>query len=317
MDNKLVLKIRKKNETYKPLTIDHSILTSYNDICIQINKLIKKDIKYVKDLKPLIIYLKHPKNKEIAIYDKDGWNILYNYNIINECVNKNTLKIDYEEIDESKNIKNNNLKEKNLNLILNNIMDKLPDNYYFHIISKFFSKNKYIEELFKQFFLKQIKESNINDIINIKNENLKEYINNLIKSNEMLKEKSIIQNDPNIKNLIKSNDVFKEKSIIQNDPNIKNLNTLKKIRDILEKNKEEEIIKINLDINHNVISDENIKINENKKDDGNKNILFNCDFDSNKLLDNNNYFKKIDEKEYYLEIQKFKNDIKMKNLIDM
>ena len=295
MDNKLVLKIRKKNETYKPLTIDHSILTSYNDICIQINKLIKKDIKYVKDLKPLIIYLKHPKNKEIAIYDKDGWNILYNYNIINECVNKNTLKIDYEEIDESKNIKNNNLKEKNLNLILNNIMDKLPDNYYFHIICKFFSKNKYIEELFKQFFLKQVKESNINDIINIENENLKEYI----------------------KNLIKSNDVFKEKSIIQNDPNIKNLNTLKKIRDILEKNKEEEIIKINLDINHNVISDENIKINENKKDDGNKNILLNCDFDSNKLLDNNNYFKKIDEKEYYLEIQKFKNDIKMKNLIDM
>ena len=295
MDNKLVLKIRKKNETYKPLTIDHSILTSYNDICIQINKLIKKDIKYVKDLKPLIIYLKHPKNKEIAIYDKDGWNILYNYNIINECVNKNTLKIDYEEIDESKNIKNNNLKEKNLNLILNNIMDKLPDNYYFHIICKFFSKNKYIEELFKQFFLKQVKESNINDIINIENENLKEYI----------------------KNLIKSNDVFKEKSIIQNDPNIKNLNTLKKIRDILEKNKEEEIIKINLDINHNAISDENIKINVNKKDDGNKNILLNCDFDSNKLLDNNNYFKKIDEKEYYLEIQKFKNDIKMKNLIDM
>ena len=295
MDNKLVLKIRKKNETYKPLTIDHSILTSYNDICIQINKLIKKDIKYVKDLKPLIIYLKHPKNKEIAIYDKDGWNILYNYNIINECVNKNTLKIDYEEIDESKNIKNNNLKEKNLNLILNNIMDKLPDNYYFHIICKFFSKNKYIEELFKQFFLKQVKESNINDIINIENENLKEYI----------------------KNLIKSNDVFKEKSIIQNDPNIKNLNTLKKIRDILEKNKEEEIIKINLDINHNVISDENIKINENKKDDGNKNILLNCDFDSNKLLDNNNYFKKIDEKEYYLEIQKFKDNIKMKNLIDM
>ena len=295
MDNKLVLKIRKKNETYKPLTIDHSILTSYNDICIQINKLIKKDIKYVKDLKPLIIYLKHPKNKEIAIYDKDGWNILYNYNIINECVNKNTLKIDYEEIDESKNIKNNNLKEKNLNLILNNIMDKLPDNYYFHIICKFFSKNKYIEELFKQFFLKQVKESNINDIINIENENLKEYV----------------------KNLIKSNDIFKEKSLIQNDPNIKNLNTLKKIRDILEKNKEEEIIKINLDINHNVISDENIKINENKKDDGNKNILLNCDFDSNKLLDNNNYFKKIDEKEYYLEIQKFKDDITMKNLIDM
>ena len=180
MDNKLVLKIRKKNETYKPLTIDHSILTSYNDICIQINKLIKKDIKYVKDLKPLIIYLKHPKNKEIAIYDKDGWNILYNYNIINECVNKNTLKIDYEEIDESKDIKNNNLKEKNLNLILNNIMDKLPDNYYFHIICKFFSKNKYIEELFKQFFLKQVKESNINDIINIENENLKEYVKNLI-----------------------------------------------------------------------------------------------------------------------------------------
>ena len=243
----------------------------------------------------MIIYLKHPKNKEIAIYDKDGWNILYNYNIINECVNKNTLKIDYEEIDESKNIKNNNLKEKNLNLILNNIMDKLPDNYYFHIICKFFSKNKYIEELFKQFFLKQVKESNINDIINIENENLKEYI----------------------KNLIKSNDVFKEKSIIQNDPNIKNLNTLKKIRDILEKNKEEEIIKINLDINHNVISDENIKINENKKDNGNKNILLNYDFDSNKLLDNNNYFKKIDEKEYYLEIQKFKDDITMKNLIDM
>ena len=116
---------------------------------------------------------------------------------------------------------------------------------------------------------------------------------------------------------IKSNDIFKEKSLIQNDPNIKNLNTLKKIRDILEKNKDEEIIKINLDINHNVISDENIKINENKKDDGNKNILLNFDFDRNKLLDNNNYFKKIDEKEYYLEIQKFKDDITMKNLIDM
>ena len=246
----LVLKIRKKNETYKRLTIEHSILTSYYDICMQINKLIKKDIKTEKDLNPLIIYLNHPKNKEIAIYDKDGWNILYNYNIINECVKKNTLKIDYEEIDKNEVINNNKLKEENLNLILNNILPILPDNYYFHIISKFFSKNKYIEELFKQFFLKQIKESNINDIINIKNENLKEYINNLIKSNEMLKEKSIIQNDPNIKNLI----------------------TLKSIRDIIEINKEEEIIKINLDINNNAINNENIKINLNKKYDENIDI---------------------------------------------
>jgi len=288
--SRLLLKIRKKNETYKPFSMYHSILTSYDYI---VNKMINKDKEF--DKKPLIIYLKHPKNKEITIYDKDEWNILYNYNIISECVNKNVIKIDYEEINENKVINNNNLKEKNLNLILNNIMDKLPDNYYFHIICKFFSQNKYIEELFKQFFLKKIKESNINDIINLENENLKEYI----------------------KNLIKSNEIFKEKSIIQNDPNIKNLTTLKSIWDIVEKNKEEEIIKINLDINHNAISDENIKVDVNKKSDGNKNILLNFNFDSNKLLDNNNYFKKIDEKEYNLEIQNIKNDIKKKILADL
>ena len=293
----MTLKIRKKGGNYYPIKIGSSILISYIDICKVLNKKLQKDNEIdEKDLKPLKIHLKHPEKKEITIYNKEEWNILYNYNIINECVNNNTLKIDYEE---NKNI--NNLKENKIKLIKNHIMEKLPDKFYLHILYKFFSKNKCIEELFKQFFLKQIIESNINEIKDLKleNENLKQSIKSLFNTNEIF---------------------FKEENKIQNATNIKNLITLKNIRDIIENGieKEEELLNNNLNIYYNEISDENIEKNKSIKNiEKNKNILLNfnnSDFVRKKLLDENNYFKIINEKDYYLGIEKFKDLLYRENI---
>ena len=59
----------------------YSIIISYNDI---INELIKIE----KD-KKVIFYLNHPTIGQVIIYNKEDWNFLYNFGLIDKCI---TLK---------------------------------------------------------------------------------------------------------------------------------------------------------------------------------------------------------------------------------
>ena len=95
----------KKKSIFNKVPKNPSILSDYKAICLEINKIItKKEQLKENNLIPLIIFLEHHNHKKIVINNKEEWDILYNFNIINECIiNKNKLKIDYKIIDEKDN----------------------------------------------------------------------------------------------------------------------------------------------------------------------------------------------------------------------
>ena len=100
LNNKFGLQIKNNNGYYSPVNIVQTALISYDIICSEINKIFQmKNELEEKELKPINIHLKHKDLKKIIIYNNDEWNFLYNYNIINECISKNKLRLDYEIID--------------------------------------------------------------------------------------------------------------------------------------------------------------------------------------------------------------------------
>ena len=228
----------------------------------------------------------------IEINNKEEWDILYNYNIINECINSNKLKLYYDIIEENE----NNIINQTLDLkkIINYIKDKMPKDYILNLFFQFFSINKDIAELFKTFFLNEIKKVKIDEIENnftIKNEQLKEYINNLININENIEKKD-------------SNNSLKL---------IKSLHTLRDIKNII--NEDEDSFEKN-NINNTDLNEE--RINKIKEDifetiDSSDNNLFLTSYKSNidrdKVFDEKNLFKKFNRNEYYVGIETFKDKL--------
>ena len=203
----------KKKLIFNKVPKNPSILSDYKAICLEINKIItKKDELKENDVIPFIIFLEHHNHKKIEINNKEEWDILYNFNIINECIiNKNKLKIDYKIIDE----KDNNSKTLDIKKILNYITDKLPKDYFLNLFLQFFSINKDISDLFKKFFIGEIQKAKINEIekeLVIKNEQLKECTNNSINIEQT--------NDDNSNNKIESQEYSSFLEQVEKDPNI-------------------------------------------------------------------------------------------------
>ena len=93
----------------------------------------------------------------------------------------------------------------------------MPKDYILNLFFQFFSINKDIAELFKTFFLNEIKKVKIDEIennFNIKNNELKEYINNLININENIEKKDSNNSLKLIKSLHTLRDI---KNIINED----------------------------------------------------------------------------------------------------
>ena len=296
--------IDNNKDKFKKVHKNSSVLKDYKSICLEINKIIsKKEQLEEYELKPLKLYLKYQNqnkaiennnNEEmnIEINNKEEWDILYNYNIINECINSNKLKLYYNIIEENE----NNIINQTLDLkkIINYITDKMPKDYILNLFFQFFSINKDIAELFKTFFLNEIKKVKIDEIENnftIKNEQLKEYINNLININENIEKKD-------------SNNSIKL---------IKSLHTLRDIKNII--NEDEDSFEKN-NINNTDLNEE--KINKLKEDifetiDSSDNNLFLTSYKSNidrdKVFDEKNLFKKFNRNEYYVGIETFKDKL--------
>ena len=276
----------KKKSIFNKVPKNPSILNDYKEICFEINKIItKKDQLKENDLIPLIIFLEHHNHKKIEINNKEEWDILYNFNIINECIiNKNKLKIDYKIIEE----KDNNNQTIDIKKIINYITDKLPKDYFLNLFLQFFSINKDISDLFKKFFISEIQKAKINEIekeLVIKNEQLKECTNNSINIEQT--------NDDNSNNKIES------------------LHTLSSIKDIINE-EEYSFERINSDINEQNKKNK-IKDNFEKIESNDNSLLFfsSCSvkIDPNKFFDENNLFKKFNQEEYYDGIETFKEEI--------
>ena len=169
-------------------------------------------------------------------------------------------------------------------------MKKIPENFYSNILNIFFSLNKDIGELFKIFFLEELKKTNIDEIkqnINSEKEKLKENIINIINSIKII-EKEV---------------VYKNKKLL------KSLKTLHSIKDIINDNKDEE------SMNYSDINDENkiIKIKNNFEPLEEYGDLFlsysKQNINYSKIFDENKYLKKFSSEEYYDGIETFKKEL--------
>lgn len=314
----------KNKELFKKIKKDHSILKNYETICKDINEVyFEKEIESNK-LKLMEIYLNHPKIGKIIVYNKEEWMILYNYNIIDECITKEKkLKIDYKMVSHKDTI-NEEQKRNNFKNIIEYIMEKVPKEFYLNSLLKFFTLKNEVAELFKSFFFNELFNSSLDSIkkeLKLKNDNLLENENNT---------KSMESNDKNYEEKIRADSIFltrKEELLEQMNKYInqilKNNKSFYNIVNIIKENEEEKTEKENLleisedqNLNQTETNDQKVEKIKNEilpSPDENTTIfssLFNPNIERNKFFDKNELLKKFNKEEYYDGIDQFKENLK-------
>ena len=294
---------------------DSLILTNFDKIYEQINKINELQTKKKEQF---AIILEHPKIEIITIKNKEEWNFLYNYNIINECINKNKLKINHKKIGELMDKDNFN------NIIKYIIEEKIPKSFYFNVLINFIIYKNYLEE-FKLYFLNELFNSDLDklkDKVKINNNLIDKEITNKKENKDIQKTINKIQIpetidflnifNRNYLNSFKFIDSIDNIKAIFNDKNDKN-----------EEMKKKDPNKINKTMIKNEINSDNDS-NSSDNDEGPQNKSnFNCGIKNNLLLleskaeektyfDNNKKFKKFNKKEYYIGIEDFKDKLNRK-----
>ena len=334
----IYLKIREYNSTYKRITkkqIEYSNLNDYDKLIIIINNIIKiqKKTEEVKNHK-LVIVLNHPKINEIYIYSKEQWNFYLNYNLIFECIENNTLKLDYIIIEQNNQDDLQKECRNNQKLIIKYIIRNIPLNFFLNTLLKFFEENDEFSQRFKIFLISKLFNSqSVYNQINKDNENNfedNESINNISSSQTFL----IEYNNTNkisekiIKNYYIHNaefiqimeEQFKNYSKCQNCfEGIKNLFQENDDEMNEEKNKNKYIKKINSNLS--IQKDDSlgkISLFEDRFDNSietNNNPFF-SQFNLNyskqyvmEMMNNEKMFKKINAKEYYNGIEILKDEL--------
>lgn len=291
----------KGSKGYKPKKYDQLILTSYDEICNEINKAYRnKDQLKKSEIEPVEIHLNHKKMKTIIIYNKEEWNFLYNYNVINECIsNTNKLKIDYKIIDSSYKVDENE-KNENYKKILSYIMEQIPENFYIKILFKFFKVKEDIAKLFQRFFLNELKNTSLDELIN-KKQGVKESL--ILKNNQS---HIFDENDYSLKT--------EEFLKLYKDQILRFKNSLNEILEDYDDKNNDNDIKTFKTYNNIIKNDiDFIEINKSDIIHEKNNIYFtilNKGIKENNYLDENKYFKKLKTEEYYLGIEEIKDRLK-------
>lgn len=335
------LKIKKyeKKMPFHRREINSSILKDYDKISKEINEeIINIDgEKAIKNRFPIIV-ISHPKIKDIFIYSKEQWDFYYNYNITEKCKSNKSLKIEYclinrtktkgEKIDQKIKI----CKKATIKYILENI----PCDIILNFLMKFFEERMDLIEEFKEYMITDL----INNNIYKKDENNNEDIDENININKIM--------SYNEKNEIKINKIDYKKLekiykgyYIENNEFINILNnkfdkfskhqkSFNEIKNILkdneEKNKkdkeqnkkdiEQNTIFQSLDL-QNSRSLENL-INDNSSININEHLLQSVlNPPSNyipKLMENGNFFKKLNNDEYFSGLAGYKDQLNQLNM---
>lgn len=335
-NKEIFLKIREYNSNNKLTAkkkIKFSTLFDYDTINKLVTDSIKKqfeklDIKNVENLN-LLFLINHPQIKEIYIYSEEQWNFYLNYNLIFECIENNTIKIEYYLITNENNRKN--IKEEfkiNKKNVIKHIIKNISLSFFLKTFLKFFDENKEFAKKFRNFFINELfnnqsenkilinnnAEENIEDNININNlissqnflieENKSSQINEKILRDYYVHKNELFQLfEKQFKNYCKYQESFVEiKDLFEND---------EKQIDI-DKNK---INKTNLDFSKNKDAFGKISIFEsivNNSNDGNA-LLTQLNINDSKKyvkeLMNDNIFKRIEENEYYKGFECFKDEL--------
>ena len=311
----LKIKKEKKNKVlYVRRKVEHSELKKYDNILDAIYQIVNDKIDNSNNIYlEMYLYHKDEKLKKIFIYNKEEWNFLYNYNIIDECISKdNQLKIDYkvytqeEKVDEK--IKANNFKK-----IISYILENIPYEFYLNSLYNFFKDKKDIEELFKIYLINQLMETNLKDI------KKNSYLNDDVKSKDL--EKISNDNSENIninknyeKYLIDSEEFL---NIFKNNINqiSKKSNCLKDIKNIIYNNDEKEL-KDSLE-NKTISNSLNLitkkkyfeRMNENENLFNFQSLLVLKNEYKNNILEENNFFKLLNNEEYNTGIKQLKDKL--------
>ena len=311
----LKIKKEKKNKVlYVRRKVEHSELKKYDNILDAIYQIVNDKIDNSNNIYlEMYLYHKDEKLKKIIIYNKEEWNFLYNYNIIDECISKdNQLKIDYkvytqeEKVDEK--IKANNFKK-----IISYILENIPYEFYLNSLYNFFKDKKDIEELFKIYLINQLMETNLKDI------KKNSYLNDDVKSKDL--EKISNNNSENIninknyeKYLIDSEEFL---NIFKNNINqiSKKSNFLKNIKNIIYNNDEKEL-KDSLE-NKTISNSLNLitkkkyfeRMNENENLFNFQSLLVLKNEYKNNILEENNFFKLLNNEEYNTGIKQLKDKL--------
>jgi len=337
----IYLKIRSALEESKPLvkrTLDHSYLKDFN----KVDTLIKNAIKNLEKSIDInnyitIINLTHPTLSNIYIYSKEQWLLYCNFDIIEQCINNKTIKIEYELLD-----KNVELKKfrKNKRNVIKYIMENIPLKLYTKILLKFLKENESITKKLELFFTQELINENLETYNKIeKKENklddvdINLNINNIMTSCDETEESSdiklqkeklypkldmeyVLHHEDFLKTLEKQLNTFSD-----------NQNKILKIKQLIE---EDDKNKIENENNSNQALKTSLKINiENNY--SNMSLLEEDNYDNinqrsnvlltqmnpppdyvKKLLTDDNFIKKPDKTEYYMGIEYFKDEMNRK-----
>ena len=355
----IYLKFKENNSNKKILKkeIEYSELYEYDKIeTIIINSikniLIKKGSKEEENNIKVIIKINHPKIKEIYIYKKEEWNLYFNYNLINDCIEKKTLKFDYIKIINNNyyNLDNIITEYKNNQInIFKYIIKNSSLSFYLNTLFNFFQneKEKETSKRFRFYFISELinnppkKYIDINQVNNNDEEdNIEENvnINNIIYNQINKKEENNNKNDIKKNKLINHYikyikdeffNIVKEQfdyfSKFQNYEKIKNIfdedNQINIDNNLKELDKNNNINKTIINLNNNLTFGKISNFEEDSFDnsiENNNNILFTQLNLSKKfvknLINNGQLFKKLNQKEYYNGIESLKDELRRHSL---
>lgn len=355
----IYLKFKENNSNTKIFKkeIEYSELYEYDKIeTIIINSikniLIKKGSKEEENNIKVIIKINHPKIKEIYIYKKEEWNLYFNYNLINDCIEKKTLKFDYIKIINNNyyNLDNIITEYKNNQInIFKYIIKNSSLSFYLNTLFNFFQneKEKETSKRFRFYFISELinnppkKYIDINQVNNNDEEdNIEENvnINNIIYNQINKKEENNNKNDIKKNKLINHYikyikdeffNIVKEQfdyfSKFQNYEKIKNIfdedNQINIDNNLKELDKNNNINKTIINLNNNLTFGKISNFEEDSFDnsiENNNNILFTQLNLSKKfvknLINNGQLFKKLNQKEYYNGIESLKDELRRHSL---
>ena len=347
----LCLKIKNlRGDKTKRKELKYSYLNDFN----RINKEVGNEIIILESNKQknyiYILKLNHPILNDIYVYSNQEWKLYYNYGIIEECLKDNILLVKYDLIE---NNQSEVLKKihQTKNKITKYLMHKIPLKLYSKIFLKFLKENKEITKIFRNFFIIELlnekpenfkaksKTENTDDIDIDMNNNLN--INSLIFENnqqnedteqssgeindKLIKKKLFPQLDKNY--VINRNEFLKilEEQLNYFSEKQNNLNKIKEIigeqnETTIKFNNDNKYLKTSLVINtdDNNINDFSLINEQNFDNNQTCNVLLTelippCNY-VKKLLNDDNFFKKIDKEEYYIGIEQFKDNMNKKFL---
>lgn len=302
-----IKRLKKDQNLYGRRSLNESLLSDYKKICEEIKSVNTPKFDNLNVYNSLEIHLYHPEINEITIYNEEDWKFLYNYNIIQECIKKGKIKIDFELKNPNKTF-NMNLRKMNFRKIISYIMRNIPQNFYFNIMVKFF--REYIQYDFVDLFISYI----IDEIVKTDLKSIKEEIKKNCEDIKKLELNFDSQNDYQSIDFSISKEQFFNILKYNSCKRINEINNI--IGDINEKNKN---IKFLNTPNYTTLNTKNEENKENitESEIENNNIHFTqlkLDINYSKLINENKLFREIKEEEYYAGIEGLQDHFNKENI---